>query len=285
MFCSNCGKQIPDNNKFCNHCGAQQTANNYINATPQQENPAPTTRTAPPTVPQQTTIHQPVYTAQQQFQQPQGKPPKKKSVGIVISLIVILVVFLLGRFVVAPAITKGFNTGKVPADNSSKYTFQQPDNQSNDTTTNNTNPNPAYKEIFDGTYIVHSPMFFNLETASFAQKGNDGTIMCCDYGYKDDLVLQMVETTYIPVTGYTDDQKAKLENETKTNAAAYEGMNSMIVKYEMGTRYFSITVKYGGLDRADYREELVKVGILKENNPISMSASERQQIADGAVKK
>lgn len=24
MFCTNCGKEIPENAKFCNHCGAQQ---------------------------------------------------------------------------------------------------------------------------------------------------------------------------------------------------------------------------------------------------------------------
>ena len=46
MFCSNCGKQIPDNTKFCNHCGAQQTvssqpaATSYIEAEQQEQKPA-----------------------------------------------------------------------------------------------------------------------------------------------------------------------------------------------------------------------------------------------------
>lgn len=27
MFCSNCGKQLPDDAKFCNYCGAVQNVN------------------------------------------------------------------------------------------------------------------------------------------------------------------------------------------------------------------------------------------------------------------
>ena len=37
MFCSNCGKQIPDNTKFCNHCGAQQVTSSQVTTAPRAE--------------------------------------------------------------------------------------------------------------------------------------------------------------------------------------------------------------------------------------------------------
>ena len=48
MFCSNCGKQIPDNTKFCNHCGAPQVTNSQstpapcVNAEQPDQKPAKT---------------------------------------------------------------------------------------------------------------------------------------------------------------------------------------------------------------------------------------------------
>lgn len=77
MFCSNCGKQIPDNNKFCNHCGAQQTADNPINSA-----------------------------ASRQSNLPQQAPPKKKN-GIIVSILIMAVAFLIGKFVAAPTLLSG----------------------------------------------------------------------------------------------------------------------------------------------------------------------------------
>ncbi len=75
MFCSECGKQLPDNSRFCNFCGAEQ------GVMPQAE-PTPSNAEAKAT-------------------QKQAKP--KKRANILVLLIVFVVAGLIGRFVIAPA--------------------------------------------------------------------------------------------------------------------------------------------------------------------------------------
>lgn len=80
MFCSNCGKQIPENTKFCSHCGAAQ---NNMNAQYNQ----PTQQT---------------YAPQSPVNMHTNSEPKKatgnKGVGIVITIVVIIAAFIIGYF-------------------------------------------------------------------------------------------------------------------------------------------------------------------------------------------
>jgi TM2 domain-containing membrane protein YozV len=71
MFCSNCGKQNPDNAKFCDSCGqpvASTAAPQYAPPPQQQYTPPPQPQYAPPQPPQYAPPQQPVY------QQPQQSP-------------------------------------------------------------------------------------------------------------------------------------------------------------------------------------------------------------------
>ena len=73
MFCSNCGKELPDNAAFCPECGAAQSA--PAEETPQaapQEIPAEPIYSAPSQTPPQAAYQQPVY---QQNQYQQNQPP------------------------------------------------------------------------------------------------------------------------------------------------------------------------------------------------------------------
>ena len=53
----------------------------------------------------------------------------------------------------------------------------------------------------------------------------------------------------------------------------------------MGNNYFSVKITYADLDQPEGREALAEAGILTGDSPISMKASEEQQLANGAVKK
>ena len=276
MFCPNCGKQIPENTKFCSHCGAQQTASNNINSAPSQQNP-----TIQPPQPQQQ------FQSQQQFQPQQAQnPPKSKKTGVAViaSVAVVVAAFVLGKFVIAPGMVSDPGKDKDSIGSSSSYSQQGANTDDADNTKGDTT-NSAYEAIFEGTFIVHHPMFFNMETASFAMKDADGTIYCVDYGYKDDIVLERVTTTYIPISGYTDAQKSELERKAKADNSSYEALNCCTIKYNMSANYFSITTTFSDLDNTDARNELVTAGIMPNNNPISMSLSEQEVIADGGVKK
>ena len=61
MFCSNCGNQVPDGQKFCSNCGA-----NVAPAQPQQ-----------PQQPQQTYYQQPQQPQQPMYQQPTYQQPQQ----------------------------------------------------------------------------------------------------------------------------------------------------------------------------------------------------------------
>lgn len=230
--------------KFCNHCGAQQISENTGSAPEIAEN-------------QQTT-----------------KPPKKKA-NIVVVLAVVLVAFLLGKFVIAPSMVS--DTG-----NQGSQTQQTTENNSGSSVDS---ANPAYDAIFDDTYIVHFQTFFNMEMESFALKQEDGTVCCADYGYRDDVVKQWVETMYIPVSEYTDTQKSELESTMKTQFATIDALNCCAVTYKMSTNYFTITCTYSNVDQTANYGELYDAGILQTNTFISMSATETTLLSQGFVKK
>ena len=264
MFCSNCGKQIPDNTKFCNHCGAQQQI---------VEN----TESAP-----KTTENQPKI-ADTPTQQPKKAPKKKANIFIVLA--VVLCAFIIGKFVIAPSTVS--DTGK--NDDTGNYGSQSQQTTNNNNNNNNGSTvnadNPAYEAIFDDTYIVHFQTFFNMEMENFAIKKDDGTIACADYGYKDDVVKQWVETVYIPVSEYTDAQKAEVETTFKAQFASIDALNCCVVTYKMSTNYFTITCTYSDVDQASNYAELYSAGILQTNTFISMSATETSLLGQGFVKK
>lgn len=266
MFCSNCGKQIPENTKFCNHCGAQQNLVNTDNAVTQQQNAST-----------QPSMNQSQGTAQQTKA---NKPPKKKA-NIVIVLAVFLCAFLIGKFAIAPSMTSD-------SDNNGGTGNQG--NQSQQSTQNNggssvQSSNAAYDAIFDDTYIVHFQSFFNMDMSSFALKQDDGIICCADYGYDDDVVKQWVETMYIPVSEYTDTQKTDLETTMKSQFATIDALNCCSVTYKMSANYFTITCTYSDVDKAENYGELYNAGVMQTNTFISMSATETSLLGQGFVKK
>ena len=259
MFCSNCGKQIPDNTKFCNYCGAQQQI---------VEN----TESAP-----KTTVNQPKI-ADTPTQQSKKAPKKKANIFVILA--VVLCAFIIGKFVIAPSMV---------SDSGNNGDTGNQGGQSQQTTNNNSSTvatdNPAYEAIFDDTYIVHFQTFFNMEMENFAMKKDDGIIACADYGYKDDVVKQWVETVYIPVSEYTDAQKAEVETTFKAQFASIDALNCCTVTYKMSTNYFTITCTYSNVDQASNYAELYNAGVLQTNTFISMSATETSLLGQGFVKK
>lgn len=252
MFCSTCGKQLPDGVKFCNNCGTQQATNNI----------APTQQPAANAIPAPTAASK------------KSEVSAKKKPNILVILVVVLCAFLLGKLVIAPSMVSD-------AGNQSSQSQQTGSNNGSTATANN----PVYDAIFDDTYIVHFQSFFNMETKSFAMKQADGTIACADYGYKNDVVKDWVETVYIPVSEYTDTQKAEVEATFKSQFASIDALNCCSVTYRMGTNYFTITCTYSNVDQASNYAELYNAGVLQANTYISMSATETALLGQGFIKK
>ena len=250
MFCNHCGAQQPDGSKFCSNCGEKLAADQAAAKQQPQSKSAPNTQQA-------------------------AKTEKKKGKLPVWGIALIaLAAFLLGQFVIAPAMSPNSDAG----DHSGSQSTQSQNG-------GNTNANPAYEAIFNDTYIVHFQTFFNMEMESFALKQEDGIICCADYGYEDDVVKQWVETMYIPVSEYTDTQKTELENTMKTQFATVEALNCCSVTYKMSTNYFTITCTYSDVDKPENYGELYNAGVLPVNTFISMSATGDTLVNQGFVKK
>ncbi len=264
MFCSNCGKQLDENAKFCDGCGAQQGAGNDINSASNQQ--------APNSNPNVNANYQTSHTEPT----PQAKKVSKKTTNIIIAAAIVLVAFLIGKFAIAPSMSSGGgeNTGG-----------QSTSNTNSTYSSSNAISNSAYDDILTEAYIVHFQPMFNMDSASFVSKLSDGSIVCADYGYEGDQIIQWVETLYIPVTNYTDSQKTEAENNVRNNYAKLEALSCCNVKYKMGTNYLTVTVEFSDVDKAENYSALYQVGILTTNGPISMSATESGLIAQGAVKK
>lgn len=250
MYCNHCGAPQPDGSKFCSNCGEKLAADQAAAKQQPQSKSAPNTQQA-------------------------AKTEKKKGKLPVWGIALIaLAAFLLGQFVIAPAMSPNSDAG----DHSGSQSTQSQNG-------GNTDANPAYEAIFNDTYIVHFQTFFNMEMESFALKQEDGIICCADYGYEDDVVKQWVETMYIPVSEYTDTQKTELENTMKTQFATVEALNCCSVTYKMSTNYFTITCTYSDVDKAENYGDLYNAQILQTNTFISMSATEETLVNQGFVKK
>ena len=314
MFCSNCGNQILDNSKFCNKCGAKQATNDAVSSAPvqqpvqapvqesapiQQPIQAPVQQSAPVQQPvqvpvqQSAPIQQPIQAPVQQsapIQQPVQVPiqqPKKsnKAVGIIITIAVVICAALIGKFVIAPSLTSDSNNDdSYTGYTSSQYVLPQQSTESSSEITVSSSSS-AYDEIFNDTNIVHFQSFFGMDTASFASKQAGNIICCSDYGYKNDVVKQWVETVYVPVTGLTEDRKNQLQNTLKSEYSKFESLSCCTVDYTMGTNYLTIKFTYSDVDQPAQLNELYNAGILTTNTYISMSATENTLLGQGFVKK
>ncbi len=245
MFCSNCGKQIPDNTKFCNHCGAQQSSGSPAETVAEVKTDSSTVKTSGDN---------------------NKKQPKKKA-NIVVILAAVLCAFLIGKFIIAPGPQPKHDT---------KFEPPKPSLVTD---------NGDYEAVFEGTYIVHFQSMFNMDMASFALKQADGTISCLDYGYKDDIVKQFVETIYIPVSEYDDAQKAELENSTRAEFADIEALSCASVTYKMSVNYLTVTCTFSDVDKEENYTELNNAGILETDTFISMSETEKVRLNEGFAKK
>ena len=255
MFCSKCGKEIPNDTKFCNHCGAQQGGAGSKKPSKNKDD------------------------------------KKKKPTTIIISLIVVVAAFLLGKCAIAPAMLSDEDDTNSSSNNQPYVTSDQneeediEDKDAEDTTSDT---NSAYSDIFMSRNIVDmTSIFTSLDTMAFASASDDGTIEKLEYAYEDDTIKEMIDVVYYPVSDMTEDQKTALDNSVKTNFASMEEADFCTVSYNMGNNYYSVTLHFTDLDVAENIQKMHEFGMLEGTgaNKISMSETESNLLSNGYVKK
>ncbi len=129
MFCSNCGKEIPEGTVFCSFCGANQGA-----------------------APAQTSA-------------PQPQPPKKNNTLILaIVAIVAVVAIVLGVFVIAPALSKKDETPQ----NSTPTSVSTAENTT-DNTDNNTESPTTNKKLTKLEYGLQTGKMFESDMGEYGK--------------------------------------------------------------------------------------------------------------------
>ena len=287
MFCSNCGKQIPDNTKFCSYCGAQQAAGNNMNSAPNQQRYSSQT----------TGNQQPVYTATQ----PQKKPPKKKKNNILVVFLVVLVMSGVGSMVgksMAKSYVDDSKSNSIVSDNTldTKKT-ELPSAEENTPTEDSTaeaEENPEYTKIFSDRFIVQIPaMFMTKERASFAKVTEEGMVESMQIGSSDDVITDMVQTIYIDVSAVSDSDKENLDATLSAKYAKCKEMGFVTSTSNMGETYYSFSCKITDLDVKDNLMAGIEEGLINVTTPgsadavdyLSMKSTESALLSGGYIKK
>lgn len=200
-------------------------------------------------------------------EQPAGK---KKKPNILLILIVVGICFIIGR-AMGGSMADSYN------DNSGSETLASSDGV-------------EYAKIFSDRYIVTAPAFFGtLDAVAYASVDADGYIDHLQFGYQGDTIVQMVETVYIPVEGWSDEDKQALDSNCRANYAAAEALSFVSISYNIGYSYYSMTVTIRDLDQSENLQSAVSAGLLTltDNSAtvMSMSATEEGLLAQGYVKK
>lgn len=254
MYCSNCGKQIPDGSRFCSSCGAQTAGSSQ----PQQNQSQP----------RQTYAQNP-----QSYAQSRQKAPKKAPVWV--SILVGIVAFAVGYGVVS-----GMLSGDDSASGSSTYTPVVTEAAAE------APANAAYEEVFSSHYIVDMPsIFFMLDSAHFVSEAEDGTIEKLEFGYDGDLIKEMVNVVYLPIGEYTEEEKTEIDILMKETFAQHESYDFITASYQMGSQYYVITLRCTNLDNEDNMKVMQALGFTEDDCLLSMAATEEGLLDSGYIKR
>ncbi len=214
--------------------------------------------------------------AMQQIEQQGLRKEKKKSRGskIAITCVIVLCAWIIGR-IAGGSIADSYNDDK-ESNNDSEFVFDNAYNNSG-----SADDNPKYEEIFTSHYIVESPSFIlGMDKACFAAEIDNGCIDKIEFGYKDDVVLKMINTIYVPVENYSSVE------EIRNIYHELEMLECCTIDYQTGNSFYFITITYEELDNKENISTLAKLGVISESaDVISLKESESGLIANGYVKR
>lgn len=214
--------------------------------------------------------------AVQQIEQQPLRKEKKKSKGskIAITCVIVLCAWIIGR-IAGGSMADSYNDD-IQSNNDSEFVFDNAYNNSE-----STDANPKYEEIFTSHYIVESPSFIlGMDRACFAAEIDNGCIDKIEFGYKDDVVLKMINTIYVPIENYSNIEEIRnLYHEV-------EQAECCAVEFETGNLFYTVTITFEDMDDAGNLAELYQLGMVSTaTDRVSMKESEAGLIANGYIKR
>lgn len=148
--------------------------------------------------------------------------------------------------------------------------------------------NPEYEKIFSDRNIIHMSAVMVGDTAAFAKVGDDGTIECLEFGYKDDIIHTMVQTIFIDISDLSEEQRQVMDETARENYSAYENLEFVTITSNIGNSYYKISCKAEGLDDEDTLQTAEDNGVVETTGSgelMSMNLTGIELRAGGYVEK
>lgn len=205
----------------------------------------------------------------------ESRNKQRKRVPIWLSLIIVAAAFFIGKALVAPSM--------LSSDKDTGYSEATVGNSGIGSNT----ASAAYREIFSSRNIVEMPsLFFGMDSHSFAAVLEDGILERLEFGYKDDTVQEMVNTLYYPISGMSEEEKSALQAQIKNDLSAYTAEAFCTASYNMGPLYFTVTLRFTGLNSAANIKKMEQFGLISSGaDYISMSQTQTDLLGAGYVRK
>lgn len=265
MFCGNCGKQLPEGARFCGSCGAKVL-----------DTPVAQPASAPKAAPQ--------------------KPAKKKTpllVRLLIFAVVYGVCYFLGGGIARTFMDEPKATSipgiiiYTPAP--AAVTYAPPATINIKAPELNINlPAASYSQVFSDNHITVTPASFpKMDYSAFVREGEEGIIEHFEIGAKNDKVIRLVETLYVPAHGMSAAEK---EEGAKMMLQRLDTGKLKFVSTSYNTKgdYVSITLSIKDLDKKGNVQSLAKLGLLQVSSgatSLSKSQTESNLLKTGYLKK
>ena len=261
MFCNNCGKELENGAKFCNNCGAQQQISNTVEPQPafQESTATPVSQpvesaqsTVPYAQPANNQQNSPQYSNSVPYNPNANLVPpvkaKKSSTGCIIGIIIAAVVgvIIIAGIIIVALIS--YNTVKGDTDETAiGITFETEAMEEDfdvDIDINiNDSPNPEYTEIFSSNNIVDSPTaFIGLDVRTFASVDDEGIIEKMEFAHDGDVIKELVDTIYYPVSDYSDTVVDSIDKAMKEAFSNADKLDCCTVEYKITDDYYITTI-------------------------------------------
>ena len=146
----------------------------------------------------------------------------------------------------------------------------------------------AYDEIFSEYNIEYTPTVFpGMDAACYAVVDEEnGLIDCMDFGYQSDMILEMTETIYFFIDGYTDSEREILDSEMRNAYADFESLSFCSAEYDMDDQYYIVRLEFTDLDQPENCRKLVEFDMVEEGSIfLSMKNTDASLSSQGYVKK
>ncbi|MBR2715800.1 MAG: hypothetical protein IKB73_06330 [Ruminococcus sp.] len=269
MFCKNCGQVLAENSTVCDACG------NVQDNAPQQVAPQVPQAPMAPTVQQSAPYAQP----------PQPQKPKKSKKGLIIVLAVIAAIIVL--FVALGSCGGPETSGTQEDVTFEPWTPSEEDADADSSSSSSAvDTEKADTSTFDGLIasegISYTATLSGDGTRAFIMKNaTNSSIDIQELKADGDVVKEMVEIVYFPMTDYTDEQKETFDTQVKEQYGPADELDCCTVTYDTDGDFYVLKIHSTGLENVDTVSKLADAKVLTitgEAATISM-----QQSADGLI--